>query len=533
MAAFSFSCQKPNNEDEPVMEFSLSETSLNYDATGGSLTVTLKSTEDWKVDNPADWLTVTPSSGSGSSHGQIVTVKCEVNTGEDRSADLNFFVESGNKVKLEVVQAGGGSGDAIKPEAGKWYVYRKADKVESGKSYLLVAVGKAAVPYAADINYGYMNTAGVVENKGEIVTLGRNAFIFTAVEGGYAINQAIDGRFIYLEGTYNSFQVGAKLPETGHVWEISRNGEGKFVIRNAEKDKTVQYDPEYGTIAAYASETGIYPYLFECVEVTEAPVTPSISGIPSWMELPETKEDDGLDFYYHDHVVGGKMMRSWSFDYDPEALLSHWVAYPLNKDLIGNGKRSDQWGLDPKVPVEQQPVLYKTYKSNHGSYQRGHQIPSADRLDYEANIQTFYFTNMTPQMGGLNEAAWADLETRVRQWSASFDTLYVVTGCSIEGSDKIAYDNDGKEVKVPVGYFKALLGYQEAGKVGITSETGGYTGCAFWFDHEAYSGDFMKKSMTIAELEEKTGINFFVNLPAKTGEETASKVETTVDKWWK
>lgn len=253
-----------------------------------------------------------------------------------------------------------------------------------------------------------------------------------------------------------------------------------------------------------------------------------------WLELPAIKDGDGLYFYWHDHVVGGKTMRSWSFDYDPVAMVSHWVAYPLNKGLIGSGSRTDEWGLDPKIPEEYQPVLYKGFKSPTDTrYDRGHQLPSADRYNYDANVQTFYFTNMTPQRHDFNGFAWADLEGRVRDWSRSMDTLYVVTGCVVDGSSDYAYDNEGKEVTVPVAYYKALLGYKKDGTLGITAQTGGYTACAFWYDHKPYSGNVMNQSMTVAELEEKTGVDFFVNLPSVTDRETARKVESTKDDWWK
>lgn len=253
-----------------------------------------------------------------------------------------------------------------------------------------------------------------------------------------------------------------------------------------------------------------------------------------WLELPAVKDGDGLYFYWHDHEVKGRTMRSYSFYYDPEALLSHWVAYPLNESLIGSGSRTDEWALDPKIPAGCQPILYKGFKSETSArYDRGHQLPSADRLNHDANEQTFYFTNMTPQLGEFNQHIWADLEGKVRDWARSMDTLYVVTGCSVEGSTAYALDNEGKKVTVPTGYYKALLGYKKAGTIGITSQTGGYTGCAFWFDHKAYSGNVMNQSMTIAELEEKTGVDFFVNLPSVIDQELARKVETTKDSWWK
>lgn len=250
--------------------------------------------------------------------------------------------------------------------------------------------------------------------------------------------------------------------------------------------------------------------------------------ICKWMELPETKDDSKL-FFTHYMTSSSSRVRNYSYYWDVESLVAIWVAYPLNERLVGSGSRTDEWGLDPKLSRDMQPVLYKGYR---GGYDRGHQLPSADRLARNANIQTFYGTNMTPQMGSLNQSGWAALEGSVRDWSRQFDTLYVVTGCTVEGSKNVAFDNDGKAVTVPTAYFKALLGYQKIPTVGIAPATGGYTGIAFYYTHEAYSGDYMAKSMTIDALENEVGIDFFVNLPSAIGETLADKVESTKDTWW-
>lgn len=254
--------------------------------------------------------------------------------------------------------------------------------------------------------------------------------------------------------------------------------------------------------------------------------------VQSWMELPAVDESDtGAGFYTHNMTVGKYSGRNYSFLFDYGARLSRWVAYPLNKGLIGSGRRTDAWGYDPKLPAEAQPELFKAFS---GGYQRGHQIPSADRLEYAANVATFYFTNMTPQRGELNEHAWATLEGYVRNWSYQFDTLYVVTGADLAGSTEVAYDNNGQEVCVPVGYFKALLGYKKGGTLGITGGTGGYTAIAFYFEHKSYSDAAIMstQAMTVDELELMTGYDFFVNLPSAIGSDMASKVESTRDVWW-
>ena len=250
--------------------------------------------------------------------------------------------------------------------------------------------------------------------------------------------------------------------------------------------------------------------------------------LASWLELPATQDGDGRYFFTHNMSVGKYYGRNYSFYLDTDAKISVWVAYPLNKGLIGTGSRTNEWGLDPKVPRQYQPVIYSGFK---GGYERGHQLPSADR--YGANASTFYGTNMTPQRGELNENAWAALEGMVRDWSYQFDTLYVVTGADINGSKDFANDNDGKKITVPVGYFKALLGYKRSGTIGITGTTGGYTAIGFYFKHQYYDdSEIMEQAMTIDALEKKTGFDFFVNLPSAITDKLAEKVESTKDSWW-
>lgn len=254
------------------------------------------------------------------------------------------------------------------------------------------------------------------------------------------------------------------------------------------------------------------------------------SDIPGkWLELPAT-DDPGLYFITHDMERAGKKVRNYSYYYSVEDKLAVWVAYPLNKWLIGSGSRTDDWGYDPKVPSKYQPVLFNGFR---GGYDRGHQLPSADRYGSGINETTFYFTNMTPQKGELNQQAWAGLETMVREWCYEMDTLYVVTGADIRGAQDVAYDNNGQSVTVPEGYFKALLGYKKGGSIG--NATGGYIGIAFYFDHRRYDNDknaIMDQSMTIDELEDKIGCDLFVNLPDKIGEGPAARVESEVDSWW-
>ena len=247
-----------------------------------------------------------------------------------------------------------------------------------------------------------------------------------------------------------------------------------------------------------------------------------------WMELP-AMDNPNLGYYSHSFEMGGKTYRNYSFGWSQKDRVALWVAYPLCK-LYTNGDsgRTNAWALDPLLG-EDSAAPFSGYA---GDYARGHQLPSADRqCCYEANAQTFYGTNMTPQLNAHNERIWADLESKVRGYAYSSDTTYVVTGVMVSATSEIQKDSYGKNVTVPDAYFKAVLKYSPSSTLGT------WNAAAFYLEHRAYSGSVSKEhSMSIDELEEMTGIDFFVNLPAMIGEAQAAKIESTdpatSSVWW-
>ena len=247
-----------------------------------------------------------------------------------------------------------------------------------------------------------------------------------------------------------------------------------------------------------------------------------------WLELP-AMDDPALGYYTHSFEMGGKTYRNYSFGWSQKDRVALWVAYPLCKFYTnGNAGRTNAWALDPLLG-EDSAAPFGGYA---GSYARGHQLPSADRqCCYDANAQTFYGTNMTPQLNEHNEGIWAELEGMVRGWANTSDTTYVVTGVTVSASSKKEEDSYGNSVTIPDAYFKAVLKYNKA------STFAPWTAAAFYLEHRAYSGSISKShSMSIDELEEITGIDFFVNLPAKVGKEQAAKLEAAdpadSSAWW-
>jgi len=257
-----------------------------------------------------------------------------------------------------------------------------------------------------------------------------------------------------------------------------------------------------------------------------------------WLELPETKDDDGFDFFTHSTTLNNATVRNYSFYWDYDNYVAPWVAYPLTSEyMTKNVSRTDEWALDPLLARSDQPVLYSGFKEGSASWKaRGHQIPSMDRLcSRAANVQTFYFTNMTPQDNTFNGTPWLALENKVQSWASNCDTLYVVTGCVTEGSTTYCLDNDGKHITVPTAYFKAVLRYQSGSSYGYR----GYAGCCFYMEHSAsLQASYIAKanSLSINDLEDKLGYKLFVNLSNVVGEDVAAQIKaqkpSTVAVWW-
>lgn len=261
----------------------------------------------------------------------------------------------------------------------------------------------------------------------------------------------------------------------------------------------------------------------------------ALHSMPVWMELPVPQDNPDLCFFTHD-MKGGQYVsnsvsgtRNWSFYWDTNNYVSHWVAYPLNAGLLeGSYGRYDTFIDDPLLVELGMTQPYLTPGSYGGGWTRGHQIPSADRQKADSNKSTFYATNMTPQQYDFNCEIWAKLESKVRVYARNCDTLYVCTGCDIRNPLGYTGNKSGVSVVIPSAYYKALL----------RRKGNDWSAVGYYLPHSAdISGnDFQLYSMSVEALEKKTGVDFFANLPAFLGKEKAAAIEkadpnSTLNNW--
>ena len=179
-----------------------------------------------------------------------------------------------------------------------------AEQLKAGR--VIIAADNLAATGLGDKTYGYLNTISVTINeKGNVETAVNNAFELEAVEGGYAIKDNY-GKYIYMKGTYNSFNVSDTTPAEGGVWTITFNEDGTATIMNVEKAKYIQYSTRYTSFGSYAEaqEGGILPKIYlkeeKADEIIVAVPTFSIEkGIYTEAVSVELKtETEGAEIFY-------------------------------------------------------------------------------------------------------------------------------------------------------------------------------------------------------------------------------------------
>ena len=237
-----------------------------------------------------------------------------------------------------------------------------------------------------------------------------------------------------------------------------------------------------------------------------------------WMEAPESPASLGSKYLVTMRgQLNGKDVRNYSILYDPDRYAALWTAYVYSEAYHGSGT-GNGWTVNMQIPAGLQTSVKSPYPTVDGvTYDRGHQIPNADRnANNSLQNQTYYWTNSTPQHSSFNQGIWNNLENQVRSIAAATDSVYVVTGPvyqTVGGSETVRTfkntSNDDKVLPIPNYYFKVLLKVKRSGG-SITSASA----IGFWFTHEAHSGEnWQNFAVSVDEIERKTGFNFFANLP--------------------
>lgn len=183
------------------------------------------------------------------------------------------------------------------------------------------------------------------------------------------------------------------------------------------------------------------------------------------------------------------------------------VEHPTKEKINGKSKRKDDFRPDPEIAKQHQSQL-SDYAGQ--PFDRGHLVPAGDcTQDDEVMSESFFLSNMVPQVPNHNRGIWKQLETAVREWVNEGKDIYVITGTFYNKDHK----KIGQNVGIPDNMWKVIVDAKSNKAI------------SFWFPNAPLPvEDLPKYATTISDIEQKTGLNF----NPKLSDADQKKLETAV-----
>mgnify|MGYP006109251025 CR=1 FL=1 len=214
-------------------------------------------------------------------------------------------------------------------------------------------------------------------------------------------------------------------------------------------------------------------------------------------------------FNYLPKTVKGEVVyhNYYSLEYSEKDEQARWVAYKITSDNFNSSiKRKDNFREDAFVST--QSAQLSDYRKS--GYDRGHLAPAGSmKINTLSMSESFFMSNMSPQIAGFNRGIWKKLEEEIRRIAKSNDSIFVVTGPIL--TDPIGFIGKNK-VPVPKAYYKTILAYQDGKPSGI----------GFILPHEKSSASVYSFSTSIDEVEKITGIDFYYQVKGQSDFESTA-----------
>lgn len=202
----------------------------------------------------------------------------------------------------------------------------------------------------------------------------------------------------------------------------------------------------------------------------------------------------------------------YTLSYSSKDKQAEWVAYSLTPMSInGVQKRASKFMADPLIRDAVAPSSY-----TKSGYDRGHLCPAADmKLNSVSMNETFYMSNMSPQVPSFNRGIWSKLEEKVRNWALQKNGVYVITGPLLNKSCGFV----ARSITVPCAYYKIVFKQTKSGVEAI----------AFMLPNAGSAVPLSQFVVTIDYLEALTGIDFFASL--SDDEEAKFESRVSINNW--
>ena len=214
----------------------------------------------------------------------------------------------------------------------------------------------------------------------------------------------------------------------------------------------------------------------------------------------------------------------FALSYNRDKAIPNWSAWRLSKAELGDLARPnpDPFRPDPRLPNNWERVTPSDYTGS--GFDRGHLCPSADRSGSEEGMSdTFLMTNMTPQTPDLNRGPWVKLEAYLRTLVTRGNDVYIFAG---------VYGEKGKlkkKVSVPTNDWKIAVSIPRGAPISEINPQTRVIAVDMPNVKAIKNADWQLYRVTVRQIEQRTGYNFFSNLPQLLQDEIENKTDTKND----
>lgn len=252
-------------------------------------------------------------------------------------------------------------------------------------------------------------------------------------------------------------------------------------------------------------------FLLNCKTEIKKEITKKPNEVTT--EIPEVLDADDLTKYLPERKNGDTLIthKFMVISYSRALKNPEWAVYKLDKERVLSQTNARRRNFEPDPALQKGAAENWDYSDS--GYDRGHIIPAED-MDFneEAMHESFFMSNISPQLPSFNRGIWKKLENAVRKNAAKRGDLIIISG-SIFKDGELSEINNG--VAVPSHFFKVLLHEEDQKRSAI----------AFVLPHAESHSNLSEFAMTVSEAEKICGINFFQQFKESTDFETVFNKE--------
>lgn len=200
--------------------------------------------------------------------------------------------------------------------------------------------------------------------------------------------------------------------------------------------------------------------------------------------------------------------------YDDEVLAPRWTAVKVTCYIVDENSKMKRPGSFKTDNILKQKGYKVTKHSDYNNlfgqnkWDRGHMVQFDDARGYgkQAGLDSFYTSNICPQLKSLNGKGWLTLEKTCSEFARDYKVVWVYTG-PVYDANKAPFEK-GRKVPAPVAFYKIVASPLDNNNVNVL---------AFRMPQEPIPADVNVSTyiVPVRDIEKETGIDFFRDLPDK------------------